>query len=181
MKARKIQGLRRQRPFLTAHLHPSVQPATERSSPPDPLAVPADWRCLGAAGTCAGCPKSAEARVAKNHTTPFCWGISEVKPVPGFLGLSPTQGLAVCLWFTLLLSPPFRVLAHCLPRDQEYTKGFLLPDQGWSKAGFWLQSWLISFLCFCLHSLQWRGCCLLCLRLKPWPVYSLPARTAEPV
>lgn len=140
MKARKIQGLRRQRPFLTAHLYPSVQPATEHSSPPDPLAVPADWRCLGAAGTCAGCPKSAEARVAKNHTTPFCWGISEVKPVPGFLGLSPTQGLAVCLWFTLLLSPPFRVLAHCLPRDQEYTKGFLLPDQGWSKAGFWLQS-----------------------------------------
>lgn len=129
MKARKIQGLRRQRPFLTAHLHPSVQPAIEHSSRSDPLAVPADWRCLGAAGTCAGCPKSAEARVAKNHTTPFCWGISEVKPVPGFLGLSPTQGLAVCLWFTLLLSPPFRVLAHCLPRDQGYTKGFLLPDQ----------------------------------------------------
>lgn len=46
----------------------------------------------------------------------------------------------MCLWFTLLLSSPFRVLAHCLPRDQEYTKGFLLPDQGWSKAGFWLQS-----------------------------------------
>lgn len=163
MKARKIQGLRRQGPFLTAHLHPSVQPAIEHSSPSDPLAVPADWRCLGVAGTCAGCPKSAEARVAKNHTTLFCWGISEVKPVPGFLGLSPTQGLAVCLWFTLLLSPPFRVLAHCLPRDQEYTMGFLLPDQGWSKAGFWLQSWLLSFLCFCLHTLQWQGCCLLCL------------------
>lgn len=63
-------------------------------------------------GTCADCPKSAEARVAKNYTTPFLLRNLCSKSLPRFLG----RGLAVCLgWFTLLLSPPFRVQAHCLP------------------------------------------------------------------
>lgn len=43
---------------------------------------------------------------------------------------------------------------------------FYFLTKGGVKLGTGFRAWLISFLCFCLHSLQWRGCCLLC-DLKP--------------
>lgn len=71
VEGRKIQGLRTaetRRPFPTAqgaHLHLYSLPH-EHSNLSEPLAViPADWRCLGMAGTYADCPKLAGARVAK--------------------------------------------------------------------------------------------------------------------